>query len=482
MKKTLYNIVIGTVGLLMCSCGDFTDIQPKGENLLSSTDDLELLLNTDNYSNIFSRNNWRVGSNTLYAYDDVTVPLNAEKKTAVALMNGYFDDEQSLNRWAELTNSDGYYTACYNIIGRVSNPILNQLAMAEGTEAKKNALKAEALVARSFAHFMALQRYAAAYNGSNGDTPAIIYMTEDKDITLLWEKNTIQECYDLCLKDIDDALALNALPAKAINYMRWDKTSATAVKSLILLGMRKYSEAEAAAKEVLAANSYLWDWWANAKDGMSMFGVPYKSAAIDDRNNEETIFCIPDLTYYGWVCPEEWNAMEENYGKRGLAELMSKAYAGYPAYADYGAMLGLSGWQAGTDFNNYANVGGLNTPMMYLIVAECELRAGNIGTAMNWLDKLRAKRLPEGYDKWEGTITAKGDAIEALKKTMAAEFLWRDWTFFWRKRWNTETEWQTTLSHTIGGKTYTLSPSSKMWIFPFPVNATQMNPNLTQNW
>jgi hypothetical protein len=134
------------------------------------------------------------------------------------------------------------------------------------------------------------------------------------------------------------------------------------------------------------------------------------------------------------------------------------------------------------DFDHYQNKAGLSVPQMYLFIAECELRSGNIGTAMNWLDQLRAKRLPEGFEKLEGTVTTKADAIEWLKKTVAAEYLWTDWTYYTRKRWNVESEWATTLSHTIGGKTYTLRPDSKLWIFPFPVNATEKNTNLTNNW
>ena len=43
------------------------------------------------------------------------------------------------------------------------------------------------------------------------------------------------------------------------------------------------SKAETAAKQVLANNNSLWDWWANVQDGMSATGVPYQYAAIDDR-------------------------------------------------------------------------------------------------------------------------------------------------------------------------------------------------------
>ena len=74
------------------------------------------------------------------------------------------------------------------------------------------------------------------------------------------------------------------------------------------------------------------------------------------------------------------------------------------------------------------------------------------------------------------------DAIKWMQKIVASEFVWQGWTFVWRKRWNTEAEWQTTQTRTLGGKTYTLRPDSKLWIFPFPVNATEKNSNLTNNW
>jgi len=487
MKKKIYSIALGVAGLLMTSCADFTDIQPKGENLLSSTDDLELLLNTDTYD-FYSMDCWRIGSNIIYAYDDVTVPLLVENKTKAALLNGFFDDQASLNRLASLTNSDNIYSACYNIIGRVSNPILNQLESASGTEAKKNTLKAEALVARAFCHYTVLQRFAPAFNGSNGSSPAIIYMTEDKDISVMHEKNTIEECYTQMMKDVDDALALNALPDNGINFMRWGKSAALALKALIQMGMHDYTSAEATAKQVLSMNNSLFDWWSNIQYGYNMMGGTYPYSGTDDRYNEETLFCVPGMVYYAWVCPNEWDNMEENYGRRALAQTLAKMYEGSiyvygMDYSDYGMLIGLPGWQSPMDFDNYLNQNGLDTPQMYLLIAECELRAGNIASAMNWLDQLRAKRLPaDGFTPLEGAVTTKAEAIESLKRTVAAEFLWKDWTFVWRKRWNTEAEWQTTISRTIGGNTYTLSPDSKLWILPFPLNATERNPNLTQNW
>lgn len=487
MKNIIKVFMLIMTGVVMAGCEDFTDVQPKGENLLMSTEDLGLLLNTDLYEGLTSMDNLLIGDNIIYAYSDVSAPLAATNKTRNALIHGYFDDENSLERLASLTNYDDQYFGCYSIINRVCNPILNQLSLASGSEDEKKALRAEALVARAFCHYLVLQRFAPAYNGQNENSPAIIYMTEDKSITKPWPKNTLKDCYDQILQDINDALDLNILPSKALNYMRWDKTSALALKAHALMGMHNYSEAEAIAKQVLSINGSLYDYYAHAQSAVSLGGVPYYFlSGFDDRRNDETLFLVPSTNFYLWVCPDEWNALEEDYGRRGLVSTMGKQYNGYNYhgvdYSDYGSYFALPGWQAATNYSDYMNTAGLSTPQMYLIVAECELRAGNIDNAMEWIDKLRSKRMPEGTEMLKGKITGQAAAQKTLMSTVSAEYLWTDWAYITRKRWNVESAWKTTLTRTIAGITYTLRPESKLWISPFPENATGYNPNLTQNW
>ena len=486
-------MAMGVAGLLVSSCGDFTDIMPKGESLLESTDELELLLNTDAYGNYSHIVDYiMLGSNSVYSFYNVPGMINVENKSARMTVWCYLDDQDNLNRLASMTQTDGIYSTSYNLIGTIANPILTKLETTGGSDAVKNALRAEALVIRAYAHFHVVQKFAPAYNGTNGEEPAIIYMTEDKDILVPQEKNTLQECYDMMLKDVDDALALNALPNEPMNYMRWSKPAALALKAHIQLNLRQYAEAEATAKQVLGINNQLYDYWDHAVDGESHAADPakvlhYKYIELDDRTNPETLFLTPDVNYYRWTSPTEWNTLEENYGLRGLGNTMGRQYYGFVDYgidySDIGALqAGLPGWDSLYDFDNYRNFLGLDVPQMYLIIAEAELQQNHIGTAMEWLDLLRDKRLPAGYEKLQGTVTGKADAIEWLEKTARAEYYNKGWAFYARKRWNTFPEWARTQTHTIDGKTYTLRPDSKLWIFPFPLNATERNPNLTNNW
>ena len=83
-------------------------------------------------------------------------------------------------------------------------------------------------------------------------------------------------------------------------------------------------------------------------------------------------------------------------------------------------------------------------------------------------------------------MTTKEDALAHLKQTALGENLYSIFNFVERKRWNQLDDMKETLSRTfnlISGQSYTftLAPDSPLWIFPFPGNAVDNNPNLKQN-
>lgn len=473
---------LGTV-LLFSACSDFTDIKPKGKNLLSSTTDLDLLFNNEMTGNMFDLN--AVGGDLLYTFSNVPAMLSVDNPSRSAYLFGWKDSDADIKRLELLTTSDSYYTDFYGYIGRIANPVLQQVDGARGSDVAKNALRAEALTLRAYSHFMLLQKYAKAYNPATAASdPAIVYMTENVNIATPQPKKTVQEAYELALKDIEAAIALNALPEKAAAKTRMNKAAAFAVKANICMAMRDYANAEAAAKEALAVQGDLYDYWLHASTAYSYGGVAYQVSIVDCRYNPESYFVMPDFAMYSWVEPASWAAIETGYASRDLFSTISKETKGYAggAFDDYGATLGLSGWEAGDNTQYYVNESGLCSPMMYLYCAECELRAGHIDTAMGYLDALRAKRLPaEGFQPFKGAVTTIEEAKGKLKATSFAENLWTGWNFIQRKRWNSEDDWSETLTRTIADTTYTLTPNSNLWVFPFPNSAREKNANLTSN-
>ena len=79
-------------------------------------------------------------------------------------------------------------------------------------------------------------------------------------------------------------------------------------------------------------------------------------------------------------------------------------------------------------------------------------------------------------------IADLADAIAHYKQTAHGENIYSYYNFVDRKRWTRLPDFRETYTRTIMDKTYTLTPESDMWIFPFPQNVTSINPSIKQNY
>lgn len=493
MKKIF---IIVSACLLLASCAKFTDIKPKGMNMLSTADELELLLNTefrDFYSSDFGF--YQIPGDILIAnVGPIANLVSLPTPTRASILVLW--DEANVKRLAELTSTDDDYRLLYGFIGTVANPILSSVGFATGDEAKKNQIKAEALCLRAWAEFLLVNKYAAAYNPATAeDTPGIVYLMEDWDISLPPEKWSVKKVYDQIVADCDAAIALNALPEKNVNQMRWNKACPYAIKALALMAMQDFDGAEAAAKESLKVNDAIANYW-------SPSSVMPINAVMPPFNVYETFFreplgCEEDLfhTYTQLIfnvlrTPGCEAQLEEGHSALVRMPLdimmfnmnptmgmgMSMCQLQYPCVCGMGTGRGAS-------WNTY----GLKTTHQYLIVAECEIYKGDYDTAMEYLDAIRAKRIdPAIYAPLKGTVSSKEDAIAHLKQTALGENVYSIYNFIERKRWNQLDDMKETLHKTfnlMSGESYSydLSPDSPLWIFPFPMNARDNNPNLTPN-
>ena len=126
---------------------------------------------------------------------------------------------------------------------------------------------------------------------------------------------------------------------------------------------------------------------------------------------------------------------------------------------------------------------GLKTTHMYLILAESEIHKGNINAAMEIIDKIRVNRIdPSVYEPLVGKVTSKEDAIFRLKQTSHGENNYSCYNFIQRKRWNQIPGWEEDFTRDLAGHKFTLRHDSPMWIFPFPRNVINNNPNIKQNY
>lgn len=479
MKKTIYSL-LAIIALLFTSCESFTDLEPKGKNLLTTTDQLEMLLNKEYEGCAYDMR--QMAGDMIKSYSNVATTISQPVKTRDVIIWTY--DEANMDKMAELTSSDADYSSFYGNIGTIANPILSKVDAASGTEADKKLLKSEALTLRAWSFYMLVNKFAKAYNPATAATdPGVILMTEDKDIQTAQPKSTVEEVYQQILKDINEAIDLDGLPEVAINKMRFCKSAAYAVKALTLLSMQKYDEAEEVAKQAIALNGTINNYNTSLQGELQgyMTGGTYSVINRGKKGTDEDYFLNGNLEFYSAYTPETMANFEEGHAYK---DKMSSMNMMYDYLMDAGeSMLGETGFNITFDLNSLWNDGGLRSTQMYLTIAECETHKGNYDTAMEYLDKVRVNRInPAKYQPLKGTVSTKEEAIKHVKQVTMNEDIYSVNIFIDKKRWNQCDSWKQNYSRTLAGKTYTITPDSKMWIFPFPQSVINNNPQITQNY
>lgn len=273
------------------------------------------------------------------------------------------------------------------------------------------------------------------------------------------------------------------LPDVAINKMRFCKPAAYAVKALTLLNMQKWDEAEEAAKQAIAINGIVNDYnhaYLGSLQGY-MTGGSYPVMNRGKKGTDEDYFQNGSIEIFNDYTPTTMANFEDGHAYK---DKMSCRNMAYDYLMDAGEnMLGESGFNMTFDLNSYWNDGGLRSTQMYLAIAECETHKGNFDTAMEYLDKVRVNRIdPAKYQPLKGTVSSEKDAIAHVKQVTMNEDIYSVNIFIDKKRWNQLDGWKQSYSRTLAGKTYTIAPDSKMWVFPFPMSVMNNNDQITQNY
>ena len=472
MKQHILTGLVALAAFALSACDDYTEIMPKGKNLLVTTEQLEMLLNKEYYLSGES-DAILIGD----CYPTASNIPNMVSQPALSLgqvLTLWLDD---VNR-EPLVAQDGFYTNYYSVIGKIANPILMQIDDASGDEAMKRQLKAEALVLRAYFGYLLVNHFAKAYHQSTAaNDGGIPYPREDNDIATPNEKYTVQQVYDMICEDLQNAIDLNSLPDVNVNQMRVSKAFAYAVMAKVMMSMGRYGDAEKYADLSLSINNHIADY--NQMVEMGMYGNR-EFHRMYMECEEDLFFTHNDLSLRAFT-PEYLARFEEGSVVRNCYP-SDKNIFGFPYFGPTFYGMNIECWYLAD--NTFFNEAGLSTTDMYLIKAEVSLRNNQITDAMQLLDLIRVNRImPESYAPCAGTITNKGEAIAKFKQVARTEKVMSVMNYIDIKRWNSENnEWTETEQKNILGKEYTLKPTSQLWIWTFPSNATSLNPNLTQNY
>lgn len=477
MNKIFRNIAtVALTATLLTGCDSFTDIQPKGENLLQSVDDLEMLLNYE-YSGESSLDMMTVVGD-VYPQMQIMNAINHPQKTIESILLTW-DEAAHRKEMRDLWLSDHNYTDFYKFIGRIANPILLNIDKASGKPDQRMQIKAEALVMRAYFHYLLVNKFAAAYNpASAASTPGIPYLLETQDLLEPMSQLSLKDTYEHILADLDAALKLNALPEAAPNQMRFGLPMAYAVKAMTLLNMQRYDEAAAAATECLRLHPKVADYNEYITEERLTIFIKVLTMHRPFMSCPEDIFTFRSIIGTIGITDESWDRFEDGHVCRDRVATDIKMFGTGKGMEIIGLDAPLT-----YDFTPTWNNFGVRSSQMHLLLAECAIMNNDINTAMDHIDLLRSNRIIEDlYNPMKGKVKTMDEVIALFKKTAHGENVWTYYNYVDRKRWTQNPRLRETYTRTIGGKSYTLTPESPLWIFPFPQKVKELNPNIKDNY
>lgn len=367
-----------------------------------------------------------------------------------------------------LAISDVRYESAYKYINYM-NVLLNKLLDAQGDEVKKKQLVAEAHVIRAWLHFLLVNIYAKQYDAGTADKEGGIPYVEDVDVSQEKTKLTLEETYRHILADLaDDFIA--ELPDESNNVERADKAFAYAAKAYVLMQMKRYADAIPYAQASLKINNTI-----DARETLVQSG-----AWIITQNAANNLLYIGGSGRVSFtfdvISKETWEKFEDgdyvvNYDAAGgWSTFMGPMMSGIEGTALY------QGWTL------KGNVYGITSDHVYYVLAECLIRTGKIKEGLQYVDRVRRHRV-ENYKPFAQDNLNEMQAMALLQKAKWVECICSFENFFDSKRWNSEPAYAKTITRALGSYgTFSIKPDSKLWVLPFPLNATRKNPSLTQNY
>jgi hypothetical protein len=489
--KRYYKIIVA-VFLFASLAGckkSFLDIIPKGSQVAVSTNDYDLLMN----------------NNSLYFYQASgglrEFVLMGDEIAAEA---GFFGKQQNdaavlaprAFQWADrIFESKNYPLDLQSQTGEMYllNKVINEvMGSAEGSDEQKKSLQAEAKAERAFLNFSLVNIYGKPYLASTaGSDPAFPLIMEASTSATNFKRASVQECYDLIIKDLMEAMP--SLPVENMVHTRMSRAAAEALLAKVYMFMGKFSDAlpllNSAFSDVASFQMpvRLYDYNVEFAPGGSFLPISSYSGPNGPGNNYTDLTeSVLDKTFMGG--PFDGNGFEND----GL--VLTPAAAALYAPSDlrllqYTDMNADGTPNAGGRLRKYGLLYirfGIELSEMYLLRAECKARTSDLTGAIADVETLRKNRMPPADAAVPGVIAADQTAlIKFIIDERIREFAFTGFRWFDMRRLSvdplfTGAVYTHTLYDPSGNTVYTLKQPER-FVLQIPDSYINANPGMVNN-
>lgn len=444
----------------LASCGDFLEESSQDTDYVRSWKDLDELLIGDCYMPVYGSQNFyyqpNYGTFVHLLTDDVEEQTTDHAGSITYDSHeyefGYYTWQSRVGvseNYSEFRPENTLWTKVYKEIN-IANNILTKLAdLPQGTEAERQgALKVagEAHFLRGYYYFFLVNLYGKPYDPLTAQTDlGVPIKTTQEVIDVKYERNTVQEVYDLVLSDLlaaEQELAQVTTEKKSL--YRADVTAARLLLSRVYLYYQDWQKAADYARLVIEAHPQLQDLNTNKEKIMQKSNVENIFSMGGDDTSSLLIYDIKGLRisnelYNSYsindLRRQEWMWKYNDFQGTLLHEYrMSGWYNTPPTPAD-------PGYYDATHvdaFDRYkspvSSLFWFRSAEAYLNLAEAEAYLGHDEAARTALNTLRAARMLRG--SWDAVVTTSGsELISDIRKERRLEFVMQGHRWFDLRRY-----------------------------------------------
>ena len=449
MKHRILYFLILAISAMNMSCGkEFLEKKTSKQLLVPATlTDFQSLLDNTSKMN-------KTPAMQLLTGDEFAPPDNGWEGLGGAEPRNHF-------LWAD-NIYEGAGTGEWNIPFEqvlIANVVLDGLetlsAMDRETDTYRQ-LKGSALFYRAIAYHALTERFTAPYREAFAATLPGVPVNVSSDINIRPGRGTLKQLYGQMISDLNAAIPL--LPVNITYNSRPSKPAAYALLSRLYLLMQDYSQAYDHVMLCLGIYDKLHDF---------NLATPYSIGG----GNAEVIFNTGYLNYtflnstLVYVEQDLYNSYETNDWRKTYY-FVSRSNGRYT-------------FRPSNFSSNNGRFSGIAMDEVYLIKAECLIRAHRVDEGLDVLNNLLITRYKSGSYQPYAWLEQK-DALNLVLAERKKELISRGLRWSDLRRLNLDPDHAVTITHVIKGQTYTLKPNDPKYVFPIPNNEISLS-GIAQN-
>ncbi|WP_346318430.1 RagB/SusD family nutrient uptake outer membrane protein [Chitinophaga sp. YIM B06452] len=490
MKKHILISIFMLGGLIACK-KSWLEIVPQGSLVATTTQDYNKLMNDPDFYIYYNTGGW--GEAQLMGDE-------------VAAETPYFVNKSpirdALFQWKDSVYPlPGETPFALNVNLRLMyelNKIVDEVMSSEGgSEAQKKGIRAEAMATRAFTIFNLANFYCKPYSASTAGSDLGFPYSDVPDVNKKdFKRGTLQGTYDFITKNLQDALT--DIPAKQPIVTRMSRPAVEGLLGKVYVFMGRYSEALPLLKDALAhvaenGQTSLYDYNQTLASGGAFMPIDPVAGPNGPNLNlldlrESIVSKIYGSGFYsgnqtgsdGLVLTPQAQAL---FGPNDM-RLLFYTNKNPDGTLNSAGRLRKYGMPFQTfQFSRF----GLEISELYLLLAECKARTGDLGGAVTDAQMLRRHRMPVADAAVPAAIAGNQAAlVKFIIEERIREFAMDGYRWFDMRRLSTDplfagTVYVHTMYNADGSTSVFTLPQPNRWVLKFPRFFTDANPDMPDN-